>query len=96
MTDEENGLLCSTDQFGSLGDEVRAGGLPDEAVGLGREDRRNVEFFLDDSLLSRTPREPFTVSYPLSGVTPGEHRLRAVATDLSGQVGEDEVIITVE
>ncbi|MBI3619205.1 transglycosylase domain-containing protein [Candidatus Peregrinibacteria bacterium] len=54
-----------------------------------------VEFYLDDLLLGRTPREPYTVTYPLTTVSPGPHRIRAVATDPSGKAGEDEEAITV-
>lgn len=54
-----------------------------------------VEFYIDDLLLTRKPRDPFAFTYALI-VTPGVHRLRAVATDLAGQTGEDSVEITVE
>ncbi|MBI1813012.1 Ig-like domain-containing protein, partial [Candidatus Peregrinibacteria bacterium] len=54
-----------------------------------------VEFYLDDLLLGRTPREPYTVTYPLTTVAPGPHRIRAVATDPSGKAGEDEEMIMI-
>jgi membrane peptidoglycan carboxypeptidase len=55
-----------------------------------------VEFYLDSTLLSRKPQEPFTFSYPLISVSSGIHTVRVVATDASGLTGEDEVMVTVE
>ncbi len=55
-----------------------------------------VEFYLDDTLLSRKPQEPFTFNYSLSSVSPGPHTIRVVATDASGLTGEDSVEVAVE
>jgi membrane peptidoglycan carboxypeptidase len=54
-----------------------------------------VEFYLDNQLLTRKPREPFEFSYDLD-LPPGTYLLRAVATDLAGRTGEDRVEVTVE
>jgi membrane peptidoglycan carboxypeptidase len=55
-----------------------------------------VEFYLDDVLLTRKPKEPYMIEYPLKGVSPGEHTVRAVATDLSDHEAQDAVTITVQ
>lgn len=55
-----------------------------------------VEFYLDETLLSRKPKEPFSMSYPLTDVPPGLHNISAVVTDLSGKESVDRVEITVE
>lgn len=57
-------------------------------------DIKYVEFFLDEILLTRKPRTPYELTYPLD-TTPGVHTLRALATDLAGNTGEDRVEITV-
>ncbi|TSC59168.1 MAG: Uncharacterized protein Greene041619_4 [Candidatus Peregrinibacteria bacterium Greene0416_19] len=57
---------------------------------------RYVEFYLDALLLSRSPKEPYSITFPLTTITPGPHVIRAVATDLAGQAGEDSVEIVVE
>ena len=57
---------------------------------------RYVEFYLDETLLSRGAREPYSVSYPLKDIAPGTHTVRAVATDASGKTGEDAVTITIQ
>ncbi|MDD4319748.1 MAG: penicillin-binding protein [Candidatus Peribacteraceae bacterium] len=53
-----------------------------------------VEFFLDDLLLTRKPREPYLMTYP--DVEPGRHRIRAVVTDMTERTAEDSIGITVE
>jgi hypothetical protein len=53
-----------------------------------------IQFFLDDTLLTTKPKEPFTLSYGLT-VSPGTYRVRVVATDLSGKMTEDQVTLTV-
>ncbi len=56
-----------------------------------------VEFYLDSTLLTRQPHEPFSVSYPLPPSTPsGEHVIRAVATDMAGNTGQDQVTVAVQ
>lgn len=57
-------------------------------------DIKYVEFFLDDILLTRKPVEPYELTYPLE-TTPGPHTLRALATDLAGNTGEDSVTVIV-
>lgn len=57
---------------------------------------RYVEFYLDETLLARKAREPYTLNYPLTDVTLGMHTIRAVATDASGKTGEDQVTIRIE
>ena len=54
-----------------------------------------VQFFLDDQLLTTKPRAPFSLTYTID-VEPGEHRIRAEATDFAGNAKRDEVEITVE
>jgi hypothetical protein len=51
-----------------------------------------IEFYLDETLLTRKPREPFEFTYQ---IPEGEHTIRAVATDLAGNVAEDRVRVTV-
>ncbi len=55
-----------------------------------------VEFYLDDLLLTRKPREPYEVEYTPPLIMPGGHTVRAVATDDAGNTTEDTVRITVE
>ncbi len=57
---------------------------------------RYVEFYLDDTLLARRARDPYVLSYPLKDVPPGEHTVRAIATDASDKAGSDEITINVE
>ncbi len=55
-----------------------------------------VEFYLDDTLLTRQPREPYAVSYPLpSSIPPGPHTVRVVATDMAGNTSQDQVNISI-
>ena len=54
-----------------------------------------IEFYLDDLLLSRDASAPYELTYP-EKIAPGEHTVRAVATDQSGNTGEDEVTINVQ
>ncbi|ALM10270.1 MAG TPA: hypothetical protein DEB30_00110 [Candidatus Peribacter riflensis] len=53
-----------------------------------------VQFYLDETLLTTKPREPFSLTYGVT-VSPGTYRLRAVATDLSGKTTDDTVTVTV-
>lgn len=72
----------------------------DLAVESQAEDRdggvKVIEYYLDDLLLARKLPESSSFRYPLTDVKPGRYRLRAVATDLAGNTGEDEINITVE
>ncbi len=52
-----------------------------------------VELYLDDTLLTRKPSAPYELSYDKIPV--GTHTIRAVATDLAGNVNEDSVTIVV-
>ncbi len=54
-----------------------------------------VEFYLDTLLLSRDASVPYELSYTAK-IEPGQHSVRAVATDLAGNSAEDEVMITVK
>jgi membrane peptidoglycan carboxypeptidase len=54
-----------------------------------------VEFFIDDTLITRRPSEPYSVDIPASLIKPGSHQLRVMATGLSGLTGQDEISITV-
>lgn len=58
-------------------------------------DIKYVEFFIDEKLIVRQPVPPYSIIYPLN-VMPGKHAVRAVATDLAGNVVEDEVNIIVK
>ncbi len=53
-----------------------------------------VEFYLDGILLTRKPKEPYALTYPID-LPAGQHRIRAAATDLAGNKAEDEIRITV-
>jgi membrane peptidoglycan carboxypeptidase len=53
-----------------------------------------VEFFLDGTLLTRKPSEPYEFTYSIDKT--GEHTIRAVATDLAGNTSADEVSVTVQ
>ncbi len=53
-----------------------------------------VEFYLDDLLLTRKPKVPYELTYPLD-IAPGKHVVRAVAIDLAGNSAVDSVSITV-
>lgn len=56
---------------------------------------RYVEFYLDDVLLTRKPQEPYQLIYR-GAVAPGLHVIRAVATDLAGNVSQDTVQVTAQ
>jgi hypothetical protein len=53
-----------------------------------------VEFFLDGTLLTRKPSEPYEFTYSIDKT--GEHTIHAVATDLAGNTSADEVSVTVQ
>lgn len=52
-----------------------------------------VELFLDDTLLTRKPSSPYELNY--DKIPAGTHSIRAVATDLAGNISEDSVEIVV-
>lgn len=52
-----------------------------------------VEFYLDGILLTRKPKSPYELTYPIDNA--GTHRIRAVAVDLAGNTTEDEIRIEV-
>lgn len=52
-----------------------------------------VQFYLDGKLLTTKPKPPYEVTYPLP---PGDHRIRAEATDFAENKTSDEVVVTVE
>ncbi len=54
-----------------------------------------VEFYLDDLLLTRKPRAPYSIDYEPAVITTGQHEIRAVATDEAGNTTEDAVRIEV-
>ena len=54
-----------------------------------------VQFYLDDTLLSTKPKEPYEMTYA-ADLAPGTHRLRARAEDLAGNSAEDDVDIIIE
>ncbi len=58
-------------------------------------DIKYVELYVDAQLIVRKPIAPYQVTWPAT-LAPGSHTVRAVATDLSGNVGEDEVGILVK
>ncbi len=53
-----------------------------------------VEFYLDELLLVRLPREPYQLSYALN-VSPGTHVIRVVAVDMLNKAIADEIEIIV-
>ncbi len=53
-----------------------------------------VQFFLDETLLTTKPQEPFELTYVLKE-KPGTYELRVVATDLAGNTAEDSVEVVV-
>lgn len=55
-----------------------------------------VELYLDNTLVARPLAPPFEAKYDLKNVSPGTHRLRAVATDFSGNTAEEVIEVTVE
>lgn len=55
-----------------------------------------VEFYLNDTLLSRHPKEPYELIYTLKNLAPGTHTIRAIATDFAGNTGEDSIEMLVE
>ncbi len=54
-----------------------------------------VELYVDSQLIVRKPLAPYEITWP-GELPPGEHTVRAIATDLSGGSAEDEVRITVK
>ncbi len=53
-----------------------------------------VQFFLNETLLTTKPKAPYEFTYTLD-VPAGVYRVRAVAEDMAGHAGEDEVRIAV-
>lgn len=54
-----------------------------------------VQFFLDDTLLTTKPKEPFEFTYKLTEA-PGVYTIKAVATDMAGNITEEVRTLTVE
>lgn len=54
-----------------------------------------VEFYLNDRLLARKPREPYILSYD-ADLKPGTYELRIVATDLADNTAEERMNVTVQ
>jgi len=53
-----------------------------------------VQFYLDDTLLTTKPAEPYEFTYTLPQKD-GTYRLRAVAEDSAKNTAEDEIVITI-
>jgi membrane peptidoglycan carboxypeptidase len=73
----------------------RGSGVTMRAEAIASAGVKYVEFYLDSTLLTRKPKEPFELTYPLN-VSPGPHRIRAVVTDLGEKTAEDEITVDVE
>ena len=54
-----------------------------------------VQFYLDDTLLTTKPAEPFELRYPLADLEPGRYTIRVLAEDLAKQQSEDSVDIII-
>lgn len=74
----------------------RSGSLRMQARATDDSGIKYVELYLDATLVARPLAPPFEATYALSGLDPGPHRLRAVATDFSGNTAEETIEITVE
>lgn len=55
---------------------------------------KQVQFYLDDLLLTNKPKEPYSFQYEFNHED-GVYRLRAVAEDYAGNTSEDRIIITI-
>ncbi|MFA6509756.1 MAG: penicillin-binding protein [Candidatus Peribacteraceae bacterium] len=53
-----------------------------------------VEFYLDGTLLTRKPKEPYLFTYPLN-VPAGTHVIRIIAVDMLNKATQDEVEVIV-
>lgn len=53
-----------------------------------------VEFYIGSRLITRKPVPPYEITYPID-LPAGSHTVKAVATDLAGNISEDEVTVTV-
>ncbi|MEK7217859.1 MAG: Ig-like domain-containing protein, partial [Patescibacteria group bacterium] len=53
-----------------------------------------VEFYLDGTLLTRKPKEPYLFTYPLN-VPAGTHVVRIIAVDMNNKATQDEVEVIV-
>ena len=56
---------------------------------------KHVQFFLNDRLLSNDPLPPYELSYT-TDLKPGTYQIKARATDLAGNAGEDVMELRVE
>jgi len=54
-----------------------------------------VEYFLDDKSLGVSADEPFEFDWYLTDVQPGEHRLKAVVTDVNNKASGSEITVNV-
>jgi hypothetical protein len=53
-----------------------------------------VQFFLDDTLLSTKPKEPYELTYTI-GLPDGTYTLKVIAEDLAKNKAEDSITITI-
>lgn len=54
-----------------------------------------VQFYIDDTLLTTKPKEPYEMNYTLTQ-SPGVYTLTVKATDMAGNSAEDKKTLTVE
>jgi membrane peptidoglycan carboxypeptidase len=87
FTEPSNGALMNISGTGGL---LMRATASDPEGGV-----KYVEFYLDGTLLTRKPKEPYEIRYT-DPVLPGPHLLRAVATDLTGNMSEDQIQIVVQ
>ncbi|MDD5469499.1 MAG: transglycosylase domain-containing protein [Candidatus Peribacteraceae bacterium] len=83
-------LLSPTKTTFQEGEEVRIRVEADDAEGA----VKYVQFYLNDTLLSTKPKEPFELTYTLD-VPAGVYTIRVVAEDMAGHRSEDTLRIAV-
>jgi membrane peptidoglycan carboxypeptidase len=78
------------------GTTVRSGsGVTMRAEAMSAAGVKYVEFYLDSTLLTRKPKEPYELTYPVN-LPPGQHVIKAVVTDFADKSAADQVTITVQ
>jgi hypothetical protein len=68
-----------------------SGSVPFAAAATDDHGVRNVEFYVQSSLLARVTAPPYQTAWDTSIATNGSYALKAVATDTIGQTAEDQV-----
>lgn len=55
----------------------------------------NVELYVDDQLIQAFTAPPYQLDWSLAGLSPGEHTLKAVVTDVNNTSAEESIPVTI-